>query len=102
MWRTCTRPCTARHVSAGWDSEKEEVTESVTGVDFDTAEARRLWDAAATGDIVEIPCEITEPEYTTEQYSELLFAEQLGDPVTTSLSGSTANRITNVDLAPRP
>ena len=86
-------------VSAGWDSEKEEVTESVTGVDFDTAEARRLWDAAATGDIVEIPCEITEPEYTTEQYSELLFADQLGDPVTTSLSGSTANRITNVDLA---
>ena len=86
-------------VSAGWDAETEEVTPSVTGVEFSKSEARSLWDAAALGDTVEIPCEITEPEYTTEQYEELLFADAFGDPVTTSLSGSTANRITNVELA---
>lgn len=86
-------------VSATYDKESGEVTESVTGVDFDTAEAQRLWDAAEVGETVEIPAEITEPEYTTEQYEELLFSWDFGDPVVTSLSGSTANRINNVQLA---
>ena len=85
--------------NASYDPEKDEIVPSVTGVDFDTAEASRLWDAAKAGDVVEIPAEITEPEYTTEKYEELLFADDFGDPVTTSLSGSTANRITNVELA---
>lgn len=84
---------------ASYDPEKDEVIPSVTGVDFDTAEAERLWNAAEVGDIVEIPAEITEPEYTTEKYEELLFSHGFGDPVTTSLSGSTANRINNVRLA---
>ena len=86
-------------VSASYDPETGEVVESVTGVDFDTAEAKRLWDAAEAGEVVEIPAEITEPEYTTEEYEELLFSDGFGDPVVTSLSGSTANRINNVRLA---
>ena len=86
-------------VDAYYDPETGEVVPSVTGVDFDTAEAERLWNAAGAGDVVEIPAEITEPEYTTEKYEELLFADDFGEPVTTSLSGSTANRINNVQLA---
>ena len=86
-------------VSAGYDGETDEITPSVTGVDFDKSEAQSLWNAAGLGDVVEIPAEITEPEYTTEQLEEMLFADDLGDPVVTSLSGSTANRINNVTLA---
>ena len=85
--------------NATYDGEKDEVVPSVTGVDFDKAEAQELWDEAALGDVVEIPAEITEPEYTTERYEEMLFADNLGEPVVTSLSGSTANRINNVQLA---
>ena len=84
---------------AGYDPETDEIIPSVNGVDFDKAEARRLWDAAGAGDTVEIPCEITEPEYTTEDYEELLFSVNFGEPVVTSLSGSSANRINNVQLA---
>ncbi len=84
---------------AEYDGETDEVIPSVTGVDFDKAEAGRLWDEAGLGDTVEIPCEINEPEYTTERFEEMLFADSLGDPVSTSLSGSSANRITNVELA---
>ena len=83
---------------AYYDKEKGEIVPSVTGVDFDKDEAQRLWKAAKPGETVEIPCEITEPEYTTEKYEEMLFADTLGTS-TTSLSGSTANRINNVELA---
>ncbi len=86
-------------VSASYDPENDEIVPSVSGVDFDTAEAERLWDAAEPGDIVEIPALITEPEYTTEDFEELLFSWDFGDPVVTSLSGSSANRINNVQLA---
>ena len=86
-------------VSAAYDPEAGEVTESVTGVDFDTAEAERLWEAADVGETVEIPAEITEPEYSTEEYEELLFSVNFGDPVVTTLRGSSANRINNVQLA---
>lgn len=84
---------------AYYDKEKKEVVESVTGVDFNKAEAQKLWDAAELGETVEIPLELTEPERTTEYVESRLFADDLGETVTTSLSGSTQNRITNVQLA---
>lgn len=84
---------------AYYDKEKKEVVESVTGVDFNKAEAQKLWDAAELGETVEIPLELTEPERTTEYVESRLFAEDLGETVTTSLAGSTQNRITNVQLA---
>ena len=40
---------------AYYDKEKKEVVESVTGIDFDKAEAQKLWDAAELGETVEIP-----------------------------------------------
>lgn len=84
---------------AYYDKEKKEVVESVTGVDFNKAEAQKLWDAAELGETVEIPLELTEPERTTEYVESRLFANDLGETVTTSLAGSTQNRITNVQLA---
>lgn len=84
---------------AYYDKEKKEVVESVTGVDFNKAEAQKLWDAAELGETLEIPLELTEPERTTEYVESRLFADDLGETVTTSLAGSTQNRITNVQLA---
>lgn len=84
---------------AYYDKEKKEVVESVTGMDFNKAEAQKLWDAAELGETVEIPLELTEPERTTEYVESRLFADDLGETVTTSLAGSTQNRITNVQLA---
>ncbi len=84
---------------AYYDKEKKEVVPSVTGVDFDKAEAQKLWDAAELGDTVKIPLTLTEPEKTTEYVESRLFADDLGETVTTSLAGSTQNRITNVQLA---
>lgn len=84
---------------AYYDKEKKEVVESVTGVDFNKAEAQKLWDAAELGETVEIPLDLTEPERTTEYVESRLFADDLGETVTTSLAGSTQNRITNVQLA---
>ncbi len=84
---------------AYYDKETGEVVESVTGVDFDKAQATELWNAAELGDTVDIPLTLTEPEKTTEYVESRLFADDLGETVTTSLSGSTQNRITNVKLA---
>lgn len=84
---------------AYYDKEKNEVVESVTGVDFDKAEAQKLWDAAELGETVDIPLTITEPEKTTEYVESKLFADDFGDPVVTTLAGSTQNRITNIQLA---
>lgn len=83
---------------ASYDSKKGEVTESVTGVDFDVAEAQKLWDAAAVGDTVEIPLEITQPKITTDDLSAKLFKDKLGSQVSYFRS-SSANRINNIKLA---
>ena len=84
---------------AYYDKEKNEVVESVTGIDFDKAEAQKLWDAAELGETVEIPLTVTEPEKDTEYVESKLFADDLGEPVVTTLAGSTQNRITNIQLA---
>ena len=46
-------------VNAYFDTEAMEIMDARPGVQFDVAEAQRLWDAAGTGEVVEIPCEIT-------------------------------------------
>lgn len=65
---------------AYYDKEKNEVVESVTGIDFDKAEAQKLWDAAELGETVEIPLTVTEPEKDTEYVESKLFADDLGEP----------------------
>ncbi|MEG1633169.1 MAG: VanW family protein [Oscillospiraceae bacterium] len=83
---------------AAYDAEKGEIIPAVTGRDFDKAEAKRLWDLAAVGDTVIIPMELEEPAITTELLQKKLFADELATS-TTSLAGSSKNRITNIKLA---
>lgn len=84
--------------NAEYDGEKYEVVPSVTGVDINIEEAKKLWTEAAIGMIVEIPIIFTEPELSTEVLEEMLFRDCLGEQ-TTTLWGSTAARINNVSRA---
>ena len=85
-------------VNAGYDPETQSATESKVGIEFDVAAAQPLWDAASTGDTVTIPATLTQPEMTQERLQKHLLADKLATK-TTSLSGSSSNRITNVKLA---
>ena len=83
--------------NASYDTEKKEIVEGKPGVEFDLKEAERLWEEAGIGDLVEIPLEVTEPEFKKENVTEL-FADKLASK-STSLSGSSGNRINNITLA---
>ena len=88
----CTEP-----VNASYDTEKKEIVEGKPGIEFDVDEAERLWDKAEIGELVEIPIVVTEPEFKKDNVKEL-YADKLASK-TTSLSGSSANRINNITLA---
>lgn len=83
---------------AYYDKTTGEVVDAVEGRDFDRSQAQSLWDAASFGDTVTIPLTVTEPELTTGDVQAMLFRDELST-ATTSLSGSSANRIGNVKLA---
>lgn len=83
---------------AEYDKETGTTLEHIVGIDFDTAEAEKLWNAAEYGDTVEIPLIITEPELTTEKFNELLFRDVLSESET-NLWGSSESRINNVRKA---
>ncbi len=63
----------------------------------DAAEAQRLLDAAAEGETVRVPLEVTEPEITTLDLRASLFRDLLGE-ASSKISGD-ANRVGNVRLA---
>lgn len=84
--------------NAGYDKETQSVTDSVTGVSFDLAEAKALMDAAAAGDEVAIPLTYTEPDITADAMRENMFRDVLAEK-STSLSGSSSARINNITLA---
>jgi vancomycin resistance protein YoaR len=84
-------------VSAVYDPETGNVTESVTGVSFDADGARRSLESAGTGERIVIPLIFTQPEVTSEQLESLLFRDVLAER-TTYISG-TSNRLTNIRLA---
>lgn len=63
----------------------------------DVQEAQRLFDAAAEGETVRLPLEVTEPEITTLDLRASLFRDLLGEG-TSKISGD-ANRVGNVKLA---
>jgi len=79
-------------------SETFEVIPEVTGVSFDMDAAKKLWDAAEYGDTVIIPLIFEEPNVKAEELEALLFRDRLS-ALTTTLWGSTYNRINNVELA---
>lgn len=85
-------------VSAQYDPETQKATASVVGVDFDASEAAKVWESAKVGELVKIELTVTQPQYTTEQLDEMLFADVLGEQ-TTAYRSSGENRVTNVQLA---
>ena len=85
-------------VAAGTDPDTGEEIEAVTGVSFDVDAAIRLWVETEPGGTFEIPLVFTELEAAAEVPAEGYFADLLSEK-STSLSGSTSNRITNITLA---
>lgn len=75
-----------------------QIVKEVIGCAFDVAQADALWQAAQPGETVEIPLVISYPEKTEELLKSLLFRDKLGSQ-TTYFSGSTDNRINNIQLA---
>jgi hypothetical protein len=84
-------------VSAVYDPETLNISESATGVGFDADAARAMLDAAATGERIVIPLVFTQPEVTKEQLEGLLFRDILAER-TTNVAG-TSNRVKNIQLA---
>ena len=85
-------------ISSTYDPATGGGTPSQVGVTFDLAEAKKIWAEAAYGETVAIPLQITEPEMSEEEVNNMLYRDLLGEK-TTSLSGSSANRIANVKKA---
>ncbi len=79
------------------DADTYEVVPSVTGVDFDVEEARRLLNEAAEGSEVTVPVILTEPKISTETLQASLFKDVLGSGSTKC--SSPAERWYNIDLA---
>ena len=88
----------AEVLDSSYDPETQKATESRVGIEFDAAEAKKLWEDAENGDTVKIPLTVTQPKYTQEQLEKMLFADKLGS-MTTGYSSSTENRATNVELS---
>ncbi|MBQ2617881.1 MAG: VanW family protein, partial [Oscillospiraceae bacterium] len=84
--------------NASYDPQTGDISDEAVGLSFDLEEAQRLWDAAAYGETVEIPLVTTEPDITAAMLDSMLFRDTLSS-VSTSLLGSTANRINNVRKA---
>ena len=89
------------------------ISRSAVGVTFDVADAEARWKAASYGDTVVVPLAVTKPEMSTEDWENMLFADNLSknwtmvrlwnreycEEVRTSLAGSTDFRISNVKKA---
>ena len=85
-------------VDAVYDTGTGSASESQRGVSFDMDAAQKAWDDAAYGQTVFIPFIYTDPAITTDQLNAVLFADKLSSK-STSLSGSSSNRVTNITLA---
>ncbi len=83
--------------NAYFDTATQTVISGKPGVAFDVDEAERLWDAAQIGDLIRIPATITEPALLNADET-VLYADLLSQK-STSLGGSSANRVGNVSLA---
>lgn len=83
---------------ASYDKQTDSIIASTVGMSFDIDKAQRIWDDAQYGETVVIALDIVLPEVTTEDLGDMLFADLLASK-STSLSGSSSNRITNIALA---
>lgn len=97
-WENIYKEIHTDAVNAPLDPAQDyKLVESVTGVDFDIENAKKALSKAADGETIAIDLIYTEPEITTQDLKEHLFADTLGT-YTTKVSG-TSNRLTNVRLA---
>ena len=85
-------------VNAVYDPATQSVSQSVIGVSFDMSAAKALYDNASAGETIVIPIVKTEPDVTNEALTDLIFRDVLSEK-STSLSGSSSNRINNITLA---
>ena len=83
--------------NAALDKETFEITPSVTGLDFQVADAQAALKDADWGSDVPVALTVTEPTVSTESLKELLFRDVLGE-ASSSVSGSS-NRKSNVKLS---
>ena len=83
--------------NAALDKETFEITPSVTGLDFQVADAQAALKDADWGSDVSVALTVTEPTVSTESLKELLFRDVLGE-ASSSVSGSS-NRKSNVKLS---
>ena len=79
------------------DAETKEIVDSVTGVSFDIAAAQALLERTEEGGTCTVPLILEEPNITTADLNEKLFADVLGQSSTRTAGPS--NRWHNVDLA---
>lgn len=79
-------------------NEKFEIQPEKTGIRFDLEKAKQLWDSAGYGEKVQFDLILEEPEVTSVDLEKQLFRDLLSSK-TTSLWGSTDNRINNVSKA---
>ena len=84
-------------IDAHYDTETKQIVDGEPGVEFDVAQAQKLWDAAENGDTVHIPVTLTPASFLAENVPSL-YADLLATK-STSLGGSSANRVNNVTLA---
>ena len=83
--------------NAALDKETFEITPSVTGLDFQVADAQAALKDADWGSDVSVALTVTEPTVSTESLKDLLFRDVLGE-ASSSVSGSS-NRKSNVKLS---
>lgn len=82
---------------AAYDADTGEVSQEVSGLDFDLEAAKAQMDSAGEGEQVIILLETVEPEVTKDELEELLFRDVLSSY--SSPHTSNANRTTNLTLA---
>lgn len=87
-----TEPSPARY-----DVAQGKVVDGEVGVSIDPEAVRFTLDAAAGGETVKVPAEVTYPEMTAQELEAVLFRDMLGT-YTTNVSGSSARK-GNVRLA---
>ena len=83
---------------AYYDQETDSIVPEQVGIDFQIADVQEIWDAAKVGDTVVLPVTVSVPEETEEHLKSVLFHDTLASK-STSLKGSSGNRINNVELA---
>lgn len=84
-------------VDAYYDPATDTIIPEQEGIGFDAAKARKLWDAAGELENVTIPVTLYPAAVTKAELENMLFRDVLGEQET-SFSGSTDNRISNLEL----